>query len=747
MQEDSTSNLIAHTNLQKQQLNLTKTTTTVNSSSSTTNNSNSSSPLSPTTSNSTSVGSGEGESSGYLSPDSSTMAESLIIESSESSERGMSTNNKNHFGSPERIDQSHVKIIPGAENHKMQGIDNDTSAIEEEEEGTIEAVPITKSNSSNQINIDSLSVQESSIPSTSSSSSTSLTNKSGRIRRASTLSEASSSAILIPEEGSSSSSNTNNDKPAKRKVARTDKMESGSNSDTPMNEGSTSKLLTTKTTDLPSPSSPKRKSSIPFSTTLSHDNLPSPLPHPSASSSSTSSTPPVPHVDIVSYPSNDLLRLLASLLEQIATANDALNQRILSGTSNSRSRSRDVSLSGPSSSSHHHSSNSNSAGGGEDRGDEERELWEKGRFDAAPLNSPVTPRYTRNNSIGGAGRRVRSSTGGAGGGGVNGGIGEENEDEENQEGFYDSTLGLGVGASGSMMDYVNEGVEDEEEEEEDELPVTPGIDLQREVGIGGGVEGFMPSLGGAHTPMPLARRRGSSFLTNKQRTGMNLDESNAMRRGNSFSTTSGMNNNNNSTTTTSSAISSTPSTSTSNSVTPPPPTPLATEPPLTSLLTASSLALASPSATLCFHARNIPAISIEAYLLRILKYCPTTNEVFLSLLVYFDRMARVGLEAQRIGLVGSNLNGGNGSGTSGNGNGNGNGVRSAVNGGNEGPPRLFAIDSFNVHRLVIAGVTVASKFFSDVFYTNSRYAKVNYFSSSLPSSSRLLVGILLILLI
>lgn len=38
--------------------------------------------------------------------------------------------------------------------------------------------------------------------------------------------------------------------------------------------------------------------------------------------------------------------------------------------------------------------------------------------------------------------------------------------------------------------------------------------------------------------------------------------------------------------------------------------------------------------------------------------------------------------------------------------------------------RGFAIDSFNVHRLIIAGVTVASKFFSDVFYTNSRYAKV-----------------------
>jgi len=38
--------------------------------------------------------------------------------------------------------------------------------------------------------------------------------------------------------------------------------------------------------------------------------------------------------------------------------------------------------------------------------------------------------------------------------------------------------------------------------------------------------------------------------------------------------------------------------------------------------------------------------------------------------------------------------------------------------------KTFVIDSYNVHRLVIAGVTVASKFFSDVFYTNSRYAKV-----------------------
>jgi hypothetical protein len=46
----------------------------------------------------------------------------------------------------------------------------------------------------------------------------------------------------------------------------------------------------------------------------------------------------------------------------------------------------------------------------------------------------------------------------------------------------------------------------------------------------------------------------------------------------------------------------------------------------------------------------------------------------------------------------------------------------------------FAVDSFNIHRLIISGITVASKFFSDVFYTNSRYAKVR-FPFFFPSSS------------
>lgn len=82
----------------------------------------------------------------------------------------------------------------------------------------------------------------------------------------------------------------------------------------------------------------------------------------------------------------------------------------------------------------------------------------------------------------------------------------------------------------------------------------------------------------------------------------------------------------------------------------------------------------------CFYARAIPTIDLQSYLGRILKYCPCSNECFLSVLVYFDRMSR-----------------------------NSSGLR---------------IDSYNIHRLVITGIMVASKFFSDIFYTNARYAKV-----------------------
>lgn len=163
------------------------------------------------------------------------------------------------------------------------------------------------------------------------------------------------------------------------------------------------------------------------------------------------------------------------------------------------------------------------------------------------------------------------------------------------------------------------------------------------------------------------------------------------------------------------------------------------------------------SSVLAFHGKNVPSITILSYLSRIHKYCPTTYEVFLSLLVYFDRMTErvnstpvdpprtdspYGRRSShgRHDSRGSEL-----------------GARrrsnlpdrrstsrpTSVSSSSDDPsgpfivpdpsPRpdasldmshFFVVDSFNIHRLVIAGVTCASKFFSDVFYTNSRYAKV-----------------------
>ncbi|KAL9933691.1 hypothetical protein V8E36_007349 [Tilletia maclaganii] len=156
--------------------------------------------------------------------------------------------------------------------------------------------------------------------------------------------------------------------------------------------------------------------------------------------------------------------------------------------------------------------------------------------------------------------------------------------------------------------------------------------------------------------------------------------------------------------------------------------------------TAAQAALMTPSSTLCFHARNVPTINVESYLLRILKYCPTTNEVFLSLLVYFDRMSRMGSGAgpgednktapagQAAGLPPSRTREISASFGELSADGQDGARSDTPDTGPQREPRPgmrgFAIDSFNVHRLIIAGLTVSSKFFSDVFYTNSRYAKV-----------------------
>ena len=167
------------------------------------------------------------------------------------------------------------------------------------------------------------------------------------------------------------------------------------------------------------------------------------------------------------------------------------------------------------------------------------------------------------------------------------------------------------------------------------------------------------------------------------------------------------------------------------------------------------------SCVLAFHGKNVPSITILSYLSRIHKYCPTTYEVFLSLLVYFDRMTEMvnrgflhnmreqASESSRAGgpppshsPMAMNIDSPAP-----------HAEQPAVNtppsSGSIGPKdrepqsstslpsspvllqgqgdlsQFFVVDSYNIHRLVIAGVTCASKFFSDVFYTNSRYAKVN----------------------
>jgi len=170
---------------------------------------------------------------------------------------------------------------------------------------------------------------------------------------------------------------------------------------------------------------------------------------------------------------------------------------------------------------------------------------------------------------------------------------------------------------------------------------------------------------------------------------------------------------------------------------------------------------------LAFHGKNVPSITIASYLSRIHKYCPTTYEVFLSLLVYFDRMTELvnsgSLKSfpqdeqpqggRRDPIVprsnGSGPNTANSPPSSAEDNSPPRAPTIVSSSGSDSsepydhgmtpassmPPSLsdadafdlshfFVVDSFNIHRLVIAGVTSASKFFSDVFYTNSRYAKV-----------------------
>ncbi|XP_019192030.1 PREDICTED: cyclin-U4-1-like isoform X2 [Ipomoea nil] len=81
-----------------------------------------------------------------------------------------------------------------------------------------------------------------------------------------------------------------------------------------------------------------------------------------------------------------------------------------------------------------------------------------------------------------------------------------------------------------------------------------------------------------------------------------------------------------------------------------------------------------------FHGLTRPAISVESYLERIFKYANCSHSCFVVAYIYLHRFSR--------------------------------------------RQPLLRINSFNVHRLLIASVLVSVKFMDDLFYNNAYYAKV-----------------------
>lgn len=133
------------------------------------------------------------------------------------------------------------------------------------------------------------------------------------------------------------------------------------------------------------------------------------------------------------------------------------------------------------------------------------------------------------------------------------------------------------------------------------------------------------------------------------------------------------------------------------------------------------------SSILSFKGKHVPQIGLEQYFHRIQKYCPTTNDVFLSLLIYFDRISKkcnsklqeaaervAKAKAQSVETEDKELLR------------EGEKCAEGADGadGTDQPYQTFVMDSYNIHRLIIAGITVSTKFFSDFFYSNSRYARV-----------------------
>ncbi|EAS03399.2 amine-terminal domain cyclin (macronuclear) [Tetrahymena thermophila SB210] len=81
-----------------------------------------------------------------------------------------------------------------------------------------------------------------------------------------------------------------------------------------------------------------------------------------------------------------------------------------------------------------------------------------------------------------------------------------------------------------------------------------------------------------------------------------------------------------------------------------------------------------------FHGKNVPSISIKEYLARIARCSHCSQECFIFALIYVDRITE--------------------------------------------RHQNFIINSYNIHRLLITSIMLATKFFDDRYYNNEYYAKV-----------------------
>ncbi|XP_021828406.1 cyclin-U4-1-like [Prunus avium] len=87
-----------------------------------------------------------------------------------------------------------------------------------------------------------------------------------------------------------------------------------------------------------------------------------------------------------------------------------------------------------------------------------------------------------------------------------------------------------------------------------------------------------------------------------------------------------------------------------------------------------------------FHSLTTPTITIHSYLQRIFKYADCSPSCFVVAYVYLDRFTQT--------------------------------------------QPLLPIDSFNIHRLLIASVLVSAKFMDDIYYNNAYYARVGGISTA-----------------